>query len=122
MYPSGFMWRVKQTIRRLKSNNMPEFRIRKTPKGLLYGKQQYLYEVIDRDGNVYGTRTSPRTYVACAVSVVSPEDYGVLTWFGRYDLIGKGASGRYLKQETVYVARLLDENPWNDNPENLSNE
>lgn len=99
---------------------MPEFRIKKTPKGTSYGQQVYLYEVIDRGDNVCGTRKSPRTYVACVVQV-SEDKVVPLTWFGRYDLIGKGESRRYIERSNVYVARLLDENPWSE-PENQSNE
>lgn len=51
--------------------------------------EKYLYQVIDRDGEVLSERRSNRDYVACTV--------GGEYYFGRIDLIGKGDHGRSVK-------------------------
>ena len=50
---------------------------------------KFIYEVIDKTGQVISKRTSNREYVACTID----GDF----YFGRLDLIGKGDHGRRLK-------------------------
>lgn len=69
---------------------MAKFKLTRTQKG-----DKFVYTVTDERGNVISTRTSKRDYVACTVN----GEY----YFGRLDLIGKGAHGISLSYNTNIV-------------------
>lgn len=69
---------------------MAKFKLTRTQKG-----NKFVYTVTDESGNVISTRTSKRDYVACTVN----GEY----YFGRLDLIGKGAHGISLSYNTNII-------------------
>lgn len=69
---------------------MAKFKLTRKQKG-----DKFVYTVTDERGNVISTRTSKRDYVACTVN---GEFY-----FGRLDLIGKGAHGISISYNTKII-------------------